>query len=231
MQYEVILFDLDDTLYDFAKTEDFALRQAFRHFGMEDTEELMGQYRDINRQLWKELEQGLIYLDVLRVERFRRLLELREFSQELDAAEFSQTYVGYLSEASFLMEGSAETCNRLLDAGYRVAVITNGIREVQLGRISRSELSGKFEQVIISEDAGSQKPDPAIFDYAFEKLGHPDKSNVLIVGDSLTSDIYGGNQYGIDTCWFNPKQADNTSEAKPDYEIRSLTELLELLKV
>ena len=121
------------------------------------------------------------------------------------------------------MEGAEELCRQLTERGQRMAIITNGIKEVQFNRISRSSLYDSFECIIVSEDAGSQKPHEGIFDYAFDKLNHPDKSEVLIVGDSLTSDIQGGIRYGIDTCWYNPRKA-NPTAIQPKYEIHSLME-------
>lgn len=100
---------------------------------------------------------------------------------------------------------------------------------MQTSRIQGSPLSGTFEQIIISEEAGCQKPETGIFDYAFAKLGISDKEKVLIVGDSLTSDIQGGINYGIDTCWFNPLGKENTSGVQPKYEIRVLSELLDIV--
>lgn len=120
-----------------------------------------------------------------------------------------------------------ELCGGL--TGCRLAIITNGIKDVQLSRIQGSPLCNTFEQIIISEEAGSQKPEPGIFDYAFAKLGITDKSKVLIVGDSLTSDIQGGKNYGIDTCWFNPLEKANEAGIKPTYEIRDLSELLRII--
>lgn len=226
MRYDVILFDADDTLFDYGMAEGQAFYNVFAHFGLPTgAEEYGASYQEINRALWKDLEQGKITSAALRVERFNRLFARHRL--EYSPEEFSEAYLRFLGEGTFLIQGAAELCGQL--AGCRLAIITNGIKDVQLSRIQGSPLSNTFEQIIISEEAGSQKPDTRIFDYAFEKLGIKDKSRVLIVGDSLTSDIQGGINYGIDTCWFNPLAKKNESGLQPTYEIRELSALLEIV--
>ncbi|GGG13795.1 YjjG family noncanonical pyrimidine nucleotidase [Paenibacillus abyssi] len=229
MSYQVILFDADDTLFDYAKSELHALEHAFIEMGMECNSAYVESYRVINQQLWREFETGLIKLDLLRTERFRRLFTVHQPDITIDAEQFSHTYLKYLGEGSFVLDGAVSVCSYLLANGYRIAVITNGIKVVQFERINRSELSNSFEQIIVSEDAGFQKPNKGIFDYAFNKLNIQDKSSVLIVGDSLSSDIQGGINYGIDTCWFNPHRKINASGIQSTYEIHKLEELLAIL--
>ncbi|SEU00903.1 YjjG family noncanonical pyrimidine nucleotidase [Paenibacillus sp. NFR01] len=229
MKYDVILFDADDTLFDYGMAESNALYQAFAHFGLPTgAETYADSYKAINAALWKDLEQGRISSAVLRVERFNRLFA--ENKLEYDPEAFSDAYLRFLGEGTFLIQGAVELLGALKDC--RLAVITNGIRDVQLSRIGGSPLREAFEEIIISEVAGSQKPETGIFDYAFAKLGlsAADKARVLIVGDSLTSDIQGGINYGIDTCWFNPLNKTNGSGLKPKYEIRDLAELLAIVR-
>ncbi|RJE87490.1 noncanonical pyrimidine nucleotidase, YjjG family [Paenibacillus sp. 1011MAR3C5] len=225
MSYDVIFFDADDTLYDYAQSEAYALAESFREAKLEVSEQLTGSYRTINQQLWREYEQGAIDLALLRSERFARLIADNGLTIPWTAEEFSHAYLRYLGEGSFLIEGAVEICRELLTGGHRLAVITNGIREVQLSRIGRSELADAFEHIIVSEDAGIQKPNPAIFDFAFAKLNLTGSRNALIVGDSLTSDMQGGINAGIDTCWYNPLRKPNTTSVKPKYEIHHLSEL------
>lgn len=229
MRYNIILFDADDTLFDYHLAESHALGEAFRQFGLpEGFERCSASYKTINKALWRELELGLISSAALRVERFRRLFKAHGL--ELDPEGFSAAYLQHLGAGTFLIEGAVELCGEL--QGCTLAVITNGIKEVQYSRIQGSPLRGAFSHIIISEEAGSQKPEPGIFDYAFAKLGltPEDKHRVLIVGDTLTSDIKGGNAYGIDTCWFNPLARPRDPEILPTYEIRSLSELPALIK-
>lgn len=225
MSYDVILFDADDTLYDYARSEAYALTESFREAELEYSEELAESYRSINGELWVDYEQGLIDLGALRSERFAKLIAQNNLTIPWNAEQFSTAYLRYLGEGSFLMDGAAELCRELLARGTRLAVITNGIKEVQHSRIGRSELKDAFEHIIVSEDAGIQKPHPDIFEYAFRKLGLGDNRNVLIVGDSLTSDMQGGANAGIHTCWYNPKRKRNETALVPTYEIHHLNEL------
>lgn len=227
MKYDVILFDADDTLFDYGMAESHALYHAFAHFGLPTgAEDYAASYREINHSLWKDFEQGRITSAALRVERFNRLFAAHRL--ELKPEAFSEAYLRFLGEGTFLIQGAIELCAEL--AGCRLAVITNGIKNVQQSRIKGSPLSEVFEAVIISEETGYQKPETGIFDYAFEKLKISDKSRVLIVGDSLTSDIQGGINYGIDTCWFNPLEKPGDPKVQPTYEIRSLDELLKIVR-
>jgi 2-haloacid dehalogenase len=228
MSYQIILFDADDTLFDYSKSESFALTNAFKLIGIECSDNIVQSYRFINQQLWYDYEKGIIELELLRSERFKRLFAEHDLMTEFNADDFSINYIKYLGEGTFLIQGAVDICNYFLSQGIRIAVITNGIKEVQLGRISKSELSTSFEHIIISEDAGFQKPHRGIFEYAFNKLNFQDKSKVLIVGDSLSSDIQGGINYGIDTCWFNPNRKVNSTGIKPTFEINKLEELLSL---
>ncbi|ASA25985.1 YjjG family noncanonical pyrimidine nucleotidase [Paenibacillus donghaensis] len=228
MKYEIILFDADDTLFDYGLAESRALAGVFTHFGMPTgAEDYAASYQQINQALWRDLELGRISSPALRVERFNRLFTAHGLSH--DPQEFSETYLRLLGEGTYLIQGAVELCAELGDC--RLAIITNGIKDVQNARIGNSRLSGVFEQIVISEEAGSQKPERGIFDYAFARLGisEADKRQVLIVGDSLTSDIQGGINYGIDTCWFNPLGKKNETGLMPQYEIRSLAELLKIV--
>lgn len=226
MKYDCILFDADDTLFDYGMAEGQAFLNVFAHFGLPTgAEEYADSYREINQALWRDLEQGQITSAALRVERFNRLFARHKLEYNSEA--FSEAYLRFLGEGTYLIQGAVELCNEL--AGCRLAIITNGIKDVQLSRIQGSPLRNTFEQIIISEEAGSQKPEQGIFDYAFTKLGLTDKTRVLIVGDSLTSDIQGGINYGIDTCWFNPLEKVNETGVKPTYEIRDLSQLLEII--
>ncbi|CAM4413141.1 2-haloalkanoic acid dehalogenase [Bacillus manliponensis] len=226
MKYEIILFDVDDTLFDFSMSEKKALHKAFVEFGLPmGLVDYEADYKEISKVLWRDLEQGLTNLSELGVERFRRLFLAHEL--EINADTFNSVYLGYLGNETHIVQGAVELCDNL--AGCRLAIITNGFTDVQTSRIGSSPLSNTFEHIIISEEAGFQKPEKGIFDYAFSKLQITDKAKVLIVGDSLTSDIQGGINYGIDTCWFNPHLKENNIGIKPTFEIRELTDLIKIV--
>lgn len=227
MKYEIILFDVDDTLFDFGKSEKSALHKTFLKFGLPTgLADYEDEYHEISKVLWGDLEQGLITITKLGIERFKRLFLSHEL--EINAERFSYAYLQYLGKETHHVQGAVELCNNLSD--YRLAIITNGFTDVQTSRIECSPLHNNFEHIIISEEVGFQKPEREIFDYAFSTLQIKDKAKVLIVGDSLTSDIRGGMNYGIDTCWFNPNLKENNTEIEPTYEIHELKDLLKVLE-
>ncbi|WP_301107836.1 YjjG family noncanonical pyrimidine nucleotidase [Sporosarcina sp.] len=221
MSYELFLFDLDDTLFDFDETEKHALGNTFTTFGLPDgLAAYRDSYRAISSVIWDDLEQGRITLEELKVERFRRLFEQHEL--EMDAQRFGELYVENLGNESHLIDGVVEMLSSLTD--YRLAILTNGFTLAQLARIDGSPLHDTFEAIICSEETGFKKPQIEIFDYTFKKLGVTDPSRVLMIGDSLTSDIQGGLNAGIDTCWFNPSGRANNTTIQPKYEIHSWKE-------
>ncbi|WP_080875871.1 YjjG family noncanonical pyrimidine nucleotidase [Oceanobacillus timonensis] len=227
MKYDVIFFDMDDTLFDFGKSEQAALQKTFETFGLPNgLVDYRSSYREISQVLWGELEQGKLSITKLGSERFRRLFEKHGLS--MDGAVFNHAYLENLGKEIYLVDGADTLFDSL--PRQRSAIITNGFKHVQLPKIGNSPLQHTFEAVIISEETGFQKPDRRIFDDAFSKLGLTDKASALMVGDSLTSDMQGGINYGIDTCWFNPDHKENTAGIAPTYEINHLTELIPIVK-
>lgn len=221
MKYDVFLFDLDDTLMDFGETEKNAFTNVFTTNGLPNgLADYRATYRAISTVLWEDLEQGRTTLADLKTERFRRLF--LEHGLDIDAEVFGQTYLDNLGKEVHLIEGAAEVINSL--SGKRIALLTNGFKDVQLARMAGSGLADKFEAIFTSEEIGYQKPQSEIFEHVFRELRLSDKSRVLMIGDSLSSDIQGGNNFGIDTCWYNPHHKPNTSTAIPTYEIHNWNE-------
>ena len=251
MTYELILLDADGTLFDYDRAEKCAIETTFRDFGLDYSDSILARYRLVNDALWRELERGNITSAKLRVERFRRLLaEISEAERESgcagastqastrahtsapaiapDAEALSRRYLQHLAAGAYLIDGAEDIC-RYMAQSYDVAILTNGIAEVQRSRFARSALHDIIPHVIISEEVGLSKPDPRIFEYAMNMFGHPGREAVLMVGDSLSSDIRGGVNAGIDTCWYNPHGAPCSGDLTPTYEIRTLHELRQLL--
>lgn len=227
MKYEVIIFDADETLFDFKKSEREAFKNAMLEFNIEYDESYhLSVYSDINKAIWKEFEDGLITQKKLKVERFKRLAD--KLNIEFDESLFAESYMKHLSYASFLYEDSIELIESL-SKGYRLCIITNGLKDVQDNRIKKSVIAKYFEDIVVSEEVNVSKPDPKIFEIALNNIKYLDKSKVLMVGDSLTSDIKGGINFGIDTCWFNANKIENKTEIKPTYEISNLMELKDML--
>lgn len=227
MKYEVIIFDADETLFDFRKSERVAFENTMHEFSLEyDESHHLKIYHEINSAVWKEFEDGLITQEKLKTDRFKRLSDRLEI--KFDEIEFAKSYMKHLANASFLYDNSLELVESL-HKDYRLTIVTNGLKEVQDNRIRKSIIAKYFENIVVSEEIKVSKPDPKIFEHTLNNIKHIDKSKVLIVGDSLTSDIQGGINFGIDTCWYNPKKLENNTAIKPTYEINNLLELKMIL--
>ena len=227
MKYKVVLFDADDTLFDFKRSETHAFMKTMTEYeDVYDESIHLKAYHEINKRIWKEFEMGEITQKDLKVERFRRLKDVLGLT--FLPEEFAQRYMHHLSYASFVYP-EAEELMKKLQGKYKMAIITNGLTQVQTRRIRNAPLARYFQDVIISEEIGVSKPNPEIFVHTLEKLGHGETGNVLMIGDSLTSDIKGGEDFGMDTCWFNPEGKENKTAIKPTFEIRSLMDILDIL--
>ena len=226
MNYSLILFDADGTLFDYDKAEAYALQNAFNFMEIPFSKEFISIYKTINSALWLDFEKGLISPDKIRVERFKQLFD--NFNVETDIKKFGDIYLHYFAEAGFLIDGAENIVKKIAEQ-KNTAIVTNGLSVVQRSRFSKAPIMSLFEDVIISEEIGCAKPNPDFFEITFERLNHKDKNSTIIIGDSLTSDIQGGINFGITTCWFNPKKLPNNSGLTPDFEIQKLEELLGIL--
>ncbi len=231
--YKVILIDIDDTLFDYKKAEDNAIRKVFEDFGYFNNEEdenrfetIKLKYNTINKKLWEELEKGKVTKDELKVKRFKELFEEMDLGYEPEA--FSIKYLRRLGEGNFLFDGAEEFC-KYIKSKYKVAIVTNGIKEVQMSRIGRSGISGYIDEVVISDEVGISKPRPEIFEYALKKLGHEDKKGVIMIGDSQTADIQGGINFGIDTCWINIVGKKEDENIKATYKVDKIEDLYKIV--
>lgn len=228
MRYRWLLFDADGTLFDYDKAEEGALRRTFEQFGWAYRSGYAETYREINARLWASFEQGQTAAARLRTSRFELLFDALDLPGDAEA--FSSSYLENLSQGTDLIDGAEEVV-RTLYGKVGLALITNGFAEVQRPRLARSALRSYFSDPVISEEVGAAKPDSRIFDVVFQRMAGPSKADVLMVGDSLVSDIQGGNNYGIDTCWFNPLSKPNSLDVKANYEIEHLSELLNLVEL
>ncbi|WP_304681422.1 YjjG family noncanonical pyrimidine nucleotidase [uncultured Clostridium sp.] len=227
MKYEIILFDADETLYDFKKSEREAFKNTMLKFNINYDENYhLKIYKEINSALWKEFEQGLVTQEVLKIERFKRLSKALKI--RFDENEFANSYIENLADASFLYDNSLELIETL-NKSFRLAIVTNGLTSVQNKRIRQSNIAKFFDAIVISEEILIAKPNPKIFEHTLKLMNFSDKSKVLMIGDSLSSDIQGGINFGIDTCWYNPNKIINETSIKPTYEISNFDELKLLL--
>ena len=225
-KYQWLIFDADNTLFDFNHAQEEAFYQLLRAEELSSENGLYDLYREINHRAWQELETGKLSAEEIKYIRFERLFQKIGHNKG-DAHLAGSRYLRYLSACSTLLDG-AEQLIRSLAVDYLMLLITNGLKEVQRPRFGRSPLLPFFEDIIISGEVGYAKPDPQIFDHAFK--GRPvDKTQILMIGDSLSSDIAGGQTWGIDTCWFNPGQTENRTDIIPTYEVTSFRVLQNLL--
>ncbi len=227
-KYDVLLFDIDGTIFDFNKSESESIGKLMEYYGIPVTDENRTKYHLINQVWWERLERGEYTREEILRNRFTEFFG--GFGINIDGAESDSIYRSFLSEGCDLIEGAAEALTYLKDSGrYKMYIVTNGVAKTQYRRIEKSGLDKWFDGIFISEEVGSQKPQPEFFDHCLEKMGRCDRENMLIIGDSLTSDIKGGNNAGIDTLWYNPEGLASSDDVHIDYEIRHLRELETLL--
>lgn len=226
MKYKYLLFDADDTLLDFKRSEHEALTEALIKYGIDPTDEVTDTYSEINDGLWRLLERGGIGKNELRIRRFE--LFAKRFGLNVDPSALAAEYTDRLAEKSFLVDNAEELC-RSLYGKYRMFIITNGIKNIQESRLGASPIKEYIEKSFISEEVGYEKPSKKYFDFVAAHIDGFEAEKALIVGDSLTSDIAGGAATGIDTCWFNPRHKKPTGSVLPTYEIHSLGELYGIL--
>lgn len=221
-----VLFDLDDTLFDFHKAEKIALTKTLVHFGIDPTEETLALYSTINAAHWKRLELGEISREEVKVGRYRELFET--IGVECDPVKATAYYESMLAIGHYFMPGAPELLEELYRK-YRLYIVSNGTAKVQEGRIGSSGIAKYMEGIFISQILGANKPDKQFFDICFAEIPDFSLSETVIIGDSLSSDIKGGINAGITTVWFNPKGIENDSDIKPDYTIKELSEVPGLL--
>jgi 2-haloacid dehalogenase len=221
------LFDLDGTLLDYDAAESAALDATLRGAGLATSDDVRAAYRRINAAHWQRLEEGRTTPDRLRVERWRELLVDHDLSH-VDAGGVADDYIGHLANGAHLLDGALDVLDDL-GRDHRIAFVTNGLADVQRPRLGAAGLLDRAEIVVISDEVGVAKPDAGIFDLAVDLMGEPPRREILMIGDSLSSDIAGGAAAGMDTAWVNPDRRPAV-EVQPTFDIRSVTELPALLR-
>lgn len=223
MKYEWLLFDLDDTLLDFSVSEHFALTKSLAKVGIDFQATHLEIYEQINRKCWDDFEAGKLPQSAINNTRFSRFLAAMNLSNE-NAIDFGNYYLEQLSEKAVYMKG-ADKLLQEQHGKYKLGIVTNGLKEVQRPKLMKNNLANYFNIIVVSDEIGVSKPNAPFFDYAFKEMKFPNKEKVLIIGDSLNSDIRGGHNYGIDTCWYNFKKKHNQTSLKPTFEIDDLDQL------
>ncbi|MEN9946516.1 MAG: hypothetical protein RLZZ293_902 [Pseudomonadota bacterium] len=223
MRYSWILFDADETLFHFDAFT--GLKTLFQqHFNLNFTEQDYQQFELINKPLWVEYQNGKITAEQLKQQRFS------VWANQLNICplQLNTKFMYTMAQISTLLVGAEELISQLYQR-TKLAIITNGFTELQQLRLDQHGWQDYFELVIVSEQVGYAKPHPQIFNHAFELMNYPDKNNILIVGDNPDSDILGGMQAGIDTCWLNLNAKPRPQYIQPTYEVNSLTQLKNII--
>ena len=227
MTYKFLLFDLDHTLLDFDTAEDVALTQLLKEEGVEDIQDYKDYYVPMNKSLWRDLEQKKITKAELINTRFSKLFA--HFGIEKDGSYLAERYQFFLSKQGQTFPGVEDLLKYLIHQEYEPYAATNGITFIQTGRLEQSGIAPFFKEIFISEQLHTQKPDAEFYEKIGARIPNFDKNHALMIGDSLSADIQGGNNAGIDTIWYNPHHLVNKSLAQPTYEVDSYQALLELL--
>ena len=224
MNYSWLLFDADGTLFDFDLAEKLALQSVLEYLDQPFNAHAYETYKTINMQLWQDFEKGNIKQAEIKTQRFAQWLDT--LSIQANVEDVSQHYVHQLAIQGPLLEGALELV-QILSKKYKMLLLTNGLKEVQRPRFNASILKPYFVDIVVSGEVGVAKPEAGIFDISFERMGNPNKQDVLIIGDSLSADIQGGLNYAIDTCWYNPQNA--TTDLPITHVINALNQLQNIL--
>lgn len=223
-KYKYLLWDVDGTILNFELAERAAIRSLFDRFKLGYcSDEMLMYYSQINKRYWQLMESGKIKKDKMLVERFVEFFSYKGINADI-AAEFNKEYqialcdtIVFNDDAIDIIKHQKKTC--------KIIIVTNGTEVVQEKKLERSGLNDIVDNVFISELVGFEKPNIKFFEKVILEVGIKDLKEALIIGDSLTSDIQGGHNIGIDTCWYNPKNEENTTLLSPTYTIRNLHEL------
>ena len=224
---EFLFLDLDDTILDFHKAERLAISRTFRSFGLEPTEQVLERYHVINRLHWERLERGELTRDQVLTGRFQMLFE--ELGIPAQPQAIAKGYEHNLGLGHYFLPGAKEALDTLRGK-YRLFLASNGTASVQHSRLTSAGLYPYFEEVFVSQALGANKPSRAFFDACAARIPGYDPRKALMVGDSLTSDILGGINAGMRTCWVCPRGTQGRPDIVPDYRIEALSQLPELLK-
>lgn len=224
---KTVLFDLDDTIFDFKLSESTALSKTLIELGVEPNDYIISQYSKYNISQWKRLELGEITRNEVKINRYKLLFD--ELGLGISPELATSIYEKNLAVGHYFISGAEEMLKSLYN-DFDLYLVSNGTKKVQDGRLASADISKYFKDIFISEIVGCEKPSINFFNYCFERIADFNKESTVIIGDSLSSDIKGGINAGIKTIWFNPHYDKNESDIIPDYEIHSLGEIKKLLE-
>lgn len=213
-RYDIILWDVDGTLLNFLKSEHFALTDTLHKYGLPANDEIVKVYSKINEECWKKLERGEVKKSWVQVHRFEELFEYLHVT-DVDIKAFQKHYQYMLGSIFYFQDESKELLGKL-KGEFKQYIVTNGVEDVQRRKLKLSGIADLVDDIFISECIGYEKPNPLFFEGCFKEIEKdlgsiPHKSRILIIGDSLTSDMKGGNQFGIHCCYYK-----KGGETQPD---------------
>lgn len=226
-KFTTILWDVDGTLLDFIYSQRYALTKCFENIGRDVNEEILNRYSQINEFFWKRHELGEITKEQLLTGRFLQLFEEYDI-KGVDVKAFREEYQEGLGSVYSYIDDSLTIC-KSLQGRVKQYVVTNGVTSSQLNKLKLSGFYDIMEELFISEQIGAPKPHKEYFDYCFSRIEEKDKRKILLVGDSISSDIKGGINAGIATCWYRQEGTENHTEFRPDYEISDLHQIYSIL--
>ncbi|AXN97589.1 YjjG family noncanonical pyrimidine nucleotidase [Streptococcus thermophilus] len=229
MPYKFLLFDLDHTLLDFDRAEDLALNYLLEEAGVasQDLKVYKDYYIPMNRSMWEDLNHGLITKPELLRTRFSRLFD--HFGQEVDGSHLAGRYQHFLSQQGQELPQAHAFLSNVKDRGHKIYAATNGVGFIQHFRLQASSILPFFDYIFISDEVGAHKPSTDFFVKITNQVHDFHPSSAFIIGDSLTADIQGGNNAGIDSVWFNPRNLVNKTPAVPTYQVKNYEEILKIL--
>lgn len=225
---KTVLFDLDETIYNFKMAERIAVSKTLRELGVEPTDYVVSQYSKYNQSQWKRLELGEITRQQVKENRYQLLFD--ELGVDISPKLATTIYEKNLAQGHYFIDGAEEMLKSIYK-DYDLYLVSNGSKNVQDGRLASSGIAKYFKGIFISEVVGFDKPNIEFFNICFNSIPNLEKEKTVIIGDSLSSDIKGGNNAGIKTMWFNPNNSDNTTNLRIDLEIHSLSEIKNALKM
>ncbi|MDY5678056.1 MAG: YjjG family noncanonical pyrimidine nucleotidase [Eubacteriales bacterium] len=225
-KYEFLLFDADGTLLDFDRCEYEGLKLTFADLGIYYDKQTHAVFNAVNKALWRDYDDGKIQREKLLLLRFDIVFE--KLGVVADSVLAESLYRDYLGKQHFVLDGATEILEYLKDK-YRMFIVTNGIKKTQHTRLNESGLDKYFEKIFISDEIGFNKPHKEFFDIATAMIDGFEPTRALVIGDSLSGDIKGANNAGLDCCWFNPSKVKMDRDVRVDFEINDLSKLYEIL--
>ncbi|MCG7338726.1 YjjG family noncanonical pyrimidine nucleotidase [Staphylococcus sp. ACRSN] len=227
MDSKNIFLDFDDTLVDFHDAEAYAFYKLTKYYKVESTFEDLKLFMKVNQSHWEAFQNNLLTKSEVLSKRFEAYFDLQAL--KVNGEEADHVFRDELANAPIKYFPKTLETLEMMKEHHNLYIVTNGVLETQERRIDKTPFGKWFDGVFVSEQTGYQKPMPEFFDFVFNEIGEEKRENAIIIGDSLTSDILGGKNANIDTCWFNPRQKVNDTQIMPDFTISSLSELTEFI--